>query len=148
MFAFATRFTLAGQVLAFLFTGVNCWAEGPASMKDRLRAGLKEWHAYVPSKPADSTPAQADDLVLHLDPIVVTRPVFRVDDLLAEARRAAAAEKAGKFSPLKGGLLYARNFGGKELNLGIWPKLVPVAEIPSLKKGEVMLRVDLLRLKW
>ncbi len=116
-------------------------------MKARLKAELKEAHPYAPPKPVESHPVVADDSVLQLDPIKVTRSVFRIEDLLAQARRAAEAEKARKFSPLKGGLIYAKNFGGKELNLGIWPKLVPTTETP-VKKGEVMIRVDLLRLKW
>lgn len=116
-------------------------------MKEQLKAELREAHLYVPPKPVESSPVLADESILQLDPIKVTRPVFRVEDLLAQARRAAEAEKARKFSPLTGGLIYEKNFGGKELNLGIWPMLVPTTETP-VKKGEVMLRVDLLRLKW
>ena len=133
--------------LCLLVVG-SCGAEETSKVKERLKAEIREAHTYVPPKPVDSSPVLADESILQLDPIKVTRPVFRVEDLLAQARRAAEAEKARRFSPLTGGLLYSKNFGGKELDLGIWPKLVPVDEIPSLKKSEVMLRVDLLRIKW
>jgi len=133
--------------LCLLMAG-SCCAEEAGRVQERLKAELKETHPYVSPKPVESSPMLADEAVLQLDPVVVRPNVLRIEDLLAQARRAAEAEKARKFSPLTGGLIYAKNFGGKELNLGIWPKLVPVDEIPSLKKSEVMLRVDLLRLKW
>jgi len=148
MSAHETDFAVPRYVSLFLFMAGSCVAEEPVVMRDRLRAELKERHSYAPPKPVeDGKPAPIDDSVLQLEPVVVKKPVFRVDDLLAEARRRAEAEKAKQFSPLKGGLIYAKDFGGKELNLGIWPKLVPTNDTP-VKKGEVMLRVDLLRLKW
>jgi hypothetical protein len=133
--------------LCLLVAG-SCRAEEAGEAKERLKAELKATHTYVPPKPVESSPIFADESVLQLEPVVVTRNFFRSEDLLAQARRVAEAEKARKFSPLTGGLIYAKNFGGKELNLGVWPRLVPLDEIPSLKKSEVMLRVDLLRIKW
>jgi hypothetical protein len=133
--------------LLLLLGAGGCWAKEAGAVKERLKADLREKHSYLPPKPVESSPVPADEPVHQLDPVVVTRPGFRVEDLLADARRAAEAEKAKKFSPLKGGLLYSKKFGGRELDLGVWPKLVPVAETP-VKKGEVMLRVDLLRLRW
>jgi hypothetical protein len=133
--------------LCLLVAG-SCGAEEAGKVKEQLQAELREAHTYVPPKPVESSPVLADESVLQLETVVVTRRALRIEDLLAQARRAAEAEKARRFSPLTGGLIYAKNFGGKELNLGIWPKLVPVDEIPSLKKSEVMIRVDLLRIKW
>jgi hypothetical protein len=135
---------MSRHVFLCLCVAGSCWA---GEVNQRLRTELKITHAYAPAPPVESSPVVADDSVLQLETVVVTRPVFRVEDLLAQARRAAEAEKAKRFSPLTGGLIYAKNFGGKELNLGIWPKLVPTTETP-VKKGEVMLRVDLLRIKW
>lgn len=132
--------------LCLLVAG-SCCAEEASKVRERLKAELREVHLYVLPKPVESSPVLADDSVLQLDPVVVRPNVLRIEDLLAQARRAAEAEKAKKFSPLTGGLIYSKNFGGKELNLGLWPMLVPTTETP-VKKGEVMLRVDLLRLKW
>lgn len=122
-------------------------AEVAAGVKERVRAELKQAHPYAPPQPVESSPVVADEAVLQLERVVVKKPDLRIEDLLAEARRAAEAEKAKQFSPLTGGLIYSKHFGGKELNLGLWPKLVPTNDTP-VKKGEVMLRVDLLRIKW
>ncbi len=129
-----------------LATG-SCCGETQVTAKERLISELKEVHRYVAAVPDESKPTALDEPVLQLERMVVTKPALRIEDLLAQARRAAEAEKARKFSPLTGGLIYAKNFGGKELNLGIWPRLVPTNETP-MKKGDVMLRVDLLRIKW
>jgi hypothetical protein len=140
-------FTMLRYASLSLLLAGSCCADEAGKVRERLKAEIREMHPYAPPAPVESSPLVADESVLQLDPVKVTRPAFRVEDLLAEARRAAEAEKARRFSPLTGGLIYSKNFGGKELNLGIWPMLVPTNETP-VKKGEVMLRVDLLRLKW
>lgn len=111
-------------------------------VREKLRAKIVETLPAAPAAgPAEEKPELDGEPVLELEPMIITRA--READLLAEARRAAEARKAREFSLLKGGTLLSFRHG----DLGFWPKLVPIDETP-VKKGEVGLSVDLLRLKW
>ena len=79
--------------------------------------------------------------VLDLEPMVISRDMET--DLLAEARRAAEAKKEAEFSLLRGGKLLSFRRG----DIGFWPKIVPTDATP-VKKADVALNIDLLRIKW
>lgn len=112
----------------------------------RLKAELKEAHHYIAPVAGAENSEWTSDPVLHLEPMLVTGSSSFEVDILAEARRAAAAREAMKFSPLKGGLI----FSSGRTELGFWPKLVPVdaVEAGTVKKKTVGISVDLLRIKW
>lgn len=111
-------------------------------VREKLRAKIVEALPPAPAAgPAEGQPEPDGEPVLELEPMIITRA--RETDLLAEARRAAEARKAREFSLLKGGTLLSFRRG----DLGFWPKLVPIDETP-VKKGEVGISVDLLRIKW
>jgi hypothetical protein len=111
------------------------------NLREKLRVRILETLPPVPPKGREEEVKADDEQVLELEPMIVTSAMET--DLLAEARRAAEARQAAQFSLLRGGKLLSFPRG----EIGFWPKLIPVKETP-VKKGEVMLSVDLLRIKW
>ena len=135
------------RISALLLLTVGCcWGKAETAVTARLKAELKEAHPYVPPAAPGGDTDLGGDPVFHLEPMTVTSSSSFEVDLQAEARRAAAAREARKFSPQKGGLI----FSSGRMDLGFWPKLVPVesVEVGSLKKQTVGISVDLLRIKW
>lgn len=131
-------------LFAALIAGSMRGGEGTEpSLREKLRARIRE--TLPPPPPAGSSveerPDQEGEPVLELEPMVITRTVET--DLLAEARRAAQAKKAAEFSLLRGGTLVSFRRG----ELGFWPKIVPIDASP-VKKGDVGISVDFLRIKW
>lgn len=131
------------RVTVGLLLGTVCgYGQAETAATTRLKAEFKETFHYTPPAPgAEEEAAPSDEPVLELEPMIITRSLE--GDILAEARRAAEAKRAKEFSLRHGGTLLAFPRG----EIGFWPKLVPVKETP-VKKGEVMLSVDLLRIKW
>lgn len=127
-------------VLLLLVAGC-CHAQSETVVTARLKTEFKETYRYAPSDPGEAAPALDGEPVLELEPMIITRSLET--DILAEARRQAEARKAKEFSPLRGGTIHSFRRG----EVGFWPTLVPIDATP-VKKGEVMLIVDLLRLKW
>jgi len=127
-----------------LFVVMTGWVSGEAetAVMARLRAEFKESYAYVPSAAGEEKPELEGEAVLELEPMVVTRPLSDAE-IMEEARRLAAAREAAKFSALKGGSILTFRRG----EIGFWPKIVPVDATP-VKKADVALTIDLLRLKW
>jgi hypothetical protein len=107
----------------------------------RLKTEFKATYRYAPSDRGEEAPASDGEPVLQLEPMIITRSLET--DILAEARRQAEVRKAGEFSPLRGGTILSFQRG----EIGFWPKIVPVNATP-VKKGDVLVSVDLLRLKW
>ena len=78
-----------------------------------------------------------------------------VTDLAREIRRAGAREAPkqemfeGRFTPWKGGRLWAGKLGGTNAEVGFWPYLdfTKVAST-AMREGGPRLNVDLLRVKW
>jgi hypothetical protein len=128
--------------LLFVLATGGAFGEADTAVAARLRAEFKESFAYVPSAAGEEMPAGSDGTVLELEPMVVTRPLAEAD-IMEESRRRAAAREAAKFSALKGGSLLTFRRG----EIGFWPKIVPVDATP-VKKADVALTIDLLRLKW
>ena len=132
---------------ALLLLAVGCcWGKPETAVTARLKAEFKEAHPYVPPATLAGEAELGGEPVLHLEPMLVTGSSSFEVDIQAEARRAAAAREARKFSPQKGGLI----FSSGRMDLGFWPKLVPVesVEVGTLKKKTVGISVDLLRIKW
>jgi hypothetical protein len=120
------------------------WAKEDTVVVARLKAELKDAHPYVVPVAKEGEAESVDEPVLKLEKMVVTiSPAFAVD-VLAEARRAAAVREAARFSLRKGGTLFSSYRG----DIGFWPAIVPVDDTPWKRKGDVGIRVDLLRLKW
>lgn len=131
----------------------SCAGEAESTISARLKAELKHGYAYksefeeTPKPIFASEPVSEAEPMLYLAPIQVTAPRTFHDDLARATRQAAEAEKARKFSALSGGLIYSNRKGPREINLGIWPKLVPMVNGP-MKKDVVGISVDILRMKW
>lgn len=130
-------------LFAVLMTGSLRSEEAPApAMREKLRARILATLPPAPAvRPVEESPERDGEPVLELEPMIIT-PAMETD-LLAEARRAAEAKKAAEFSLLRGGTLISFRKG----DIGFWPKIVPVDATP-VKKGEVGISVDLLRIKW
>ena len=128
-------------LLAMLSAG-PVWAgqATSAALREKLSARIKEALRPPGTKEVEE-PAKLEEDVLELEPMIVTSAMEI--DLLAEARRQAEAKRAKEFSLRHGGRLLSFPRG----EIGFWPKLIPVKETP-VKKGDVMLSVDLLRIKW
>lgn len=127
-------------VLLLLVAGC-CHGQSETVITARLKAEFKETYRYAPSDAGEDVPTLDGEPVLELEPMIITRSLET--DVLAEARRQAEARQAKEFSPLRGGTIHSFKRG----EIGFWPMLVPIDATP-VKKGEVMLVVDLLRLKW
>ena len=129
---------------SLLFVLTAGWAFGNAetAVMARLKAEFKESFAYAPPAVGEKNPELAGEPVLELEPMIVRRPLSE-GDIMEEARRLAAAREAAKFSALKGGSLLTFRRG----EIGFWPQIVPVNATP-VKKADVALTIDLLRLKW
>ena len=137
---------MARPTALFLLAVGSCWGRAETVVTARLKAELKAAHPYVLPIAGEENPDLSGEPVFKLEPMLVTgSPTFEVD-ILAEARRAAAAREAMKFSLRKGGTL----FSSRRADLGFWPKLVPVTELGAgqVKRGTVGIAVDLLRIKW
>lgn len=118
-----------------------CCGQAETAVTARLKEEFKETYRYTPPAAEEAVTDLSGEPVLELEPMIVTRSMET--DILAEARRVAEARKAKEFSPLRGGTLYSFRRG----DIGFWPKIVPVNDTP-VKKGDVAISVDLLRLKW
>lgn len=144
----------ARLAVTLVLVAAGGWAREDTATIARLKAELKESHPYVAPVARDSEVAPLDEPVLKLEKMVVTiSPAFEVD-VLKEARRAVARREAQQFSLAKGGRLLAFTRG----EVGFWPTIIPVNAAAAgrpgdplaspVKKPDVMLVVDLLRLKW
>lgn len=112
------------------------------NVREKLRARILETLPPAPvATRAEESPVPEGEQLLELEPMIITRT--KETDLLAEARRAAEARKAAEFSLLRGGTLLSFRRG----DIGFWPKIVPINATP-VKKGDVGISVDLLRIKW
>jgi len=130
------------SLMLLVATGA-CWGKVETAVTARLKADLQQAHPYVALAAAGQDAAPGGEPVLQLEPMTVTgEHAFEVD-ILAEARRVAEMRKAKEFSLLRGGTLLAFTRG----ELGFWPKLVPADDLP-VKKGTVLMAIDLLRIKW
>lgn len=118
------------------------WAQADTPVAARLKAEFKATYTYSPPATVEENPVGDGEPILELEPMVITRPLSEVD-IMEAARRAAEAREAKKFSALKGGTLLSFRRG----DLGFWPQIVPVDATP-VKKAEVLLVIDLLRIKW
>jgi len=125
--------------------GAGCvYAGGDTAVTARLKAELKESHPYVPPPPAaEAGPETITEPVFKLETMSVSLSRAFTVDVLAEARRAAAAREAEQFSLVKGGTLLSFRHG----DVGFWPTVVPATATP-VKKPDAMLVIDLLRIKW
>ena len=130
------------SLLLLVATGA-CWGKVETAVAARLKADLLQAHPYVVPAAAGQDPASGGEPVLQLEPMTVTGEHSFEVDILAEARRVAELRKAKEFSLLSGGTLHSFTRG----ELGFWPKLVPVDDLP-VKKGTVLMTIDLLRIKW
>jgi hypothetical protein len=84
-----------------LLTVGYCWGKAETAVADRLKAELKEVFPYAP--PGEEKPGLTGEPAPEREPLIVPRsPAYRVD-ILAEARRAAAAKAALKLPPLRKG---------------------------------------------
>jgi hypothetical protein len=70
------------------------------------------------------------------------------NDIEEATRRAEEAEKAAKFSPITGGLIFSKRLQSTDLKFGLWPKLVPASTRSGIKKDVVGISVDVLRFDW
>lgn len=136
-------FMLARCFMLLLLGTSCCWAQTETAVTGRLKAEFQAAYAYAPPTAVEEKPELSGEPVLELEPMVVTRSLAFGADILAEARRATEAKKAKEFSILRGGSLLSFRRG----DIGFWPKIVPVDATP-VKKGDVAISVDLLRLKW
>lgn len=134
---------LARCFMLFLLAASCCRAQVEIAVTDRLKAEFKVTYPYTPPDAVEEKLELSGEPVLELEPMVVTRSLSFGADILAEARRATEAQKAKEFSILRGGSLLSFRRG----DIGFWPKIVPVDATP-VKKGDVAISVDLLRLKW
>lgn len=111
-------------------------------VREKLRARIIETLAPAPAaEPMKENMETGGEPVLELEPMIITPAVET--DFLAEARRAAAARKAAEFSLLRGGKLFSFPRG----EIGFWPQIVPINATP-VKKGDVGISTDLLRIRW
>lgn len=128
---------------AMLMVG-PAWGQEGASpgLQEKLRARIVETLPPAPAaQPVEENLESDGEPVLELEPMVITRDMET--DLLAEARRAVEAKKEAEFSLLRGGKLLSFRRG----DIGFWPKIVPTDATP-VKKADVALNIDLLRIKW
>ena len=130
------------SLMLLVATGA-CWGKVETAVTARLKADLQQAHPYVALAAAGQDPVAGGEPVLQLEPMTVTGEHSFEVDILAEARRVAEMRKAKEFSLLRGGTLLSFTRG----ELGFWPKLVPVDDLP-VRKGTVLMAVDFLRIKW
>jgi hypothetical protein len=111
-------------------------------VREKLRARILETLPPAPViQPREEGSERDGEPVLELEPMIITSALD--SDLLAEARRAAATRQAEEFSVLRGGRLLSFRKG----EIGFWPKIVPTNATP-VKKGDVAITIDLLRINW
>ncbi len=132
---------LARLTVLLLLAAGCCRGQIETVVTARLRAEFKEAYPYAPLARGEEGQALSDEPVLELEPMIITRALET--DSLDTARREAEAKKAAEFSLLRGGTLLSFRRG----DIGFWPKIVPVNDTP-VKKGDVLISVDLLRIKW
>ena len=125
-------------------------AEPPRNLSDSLVAELRAGFTFAPSLLAEAGAAVAveeEDPILHLETFKVSLPHSFFREAVEAGQHAAAAREAEKFSLLTGGRIFARRLGASELDLGFWPWLVP-RNLALYKNQDILISVDLLRLKW
>ena len=113
------------------------------------KTALKNDYHYSPEPPAQEKPAlePTEGEILYLEPIVVRITSF-LHDLEEASRRAEAAKKDAKFSPITGGLIFSKKLRSTNLKVGLWPKLVPVSTRGGIKKDDVGISIPVLKLDW
>jgi hypothetical protein len=113
------------------------------------KTALKTIYHYSPEPSAPEKPSleRTEGEMLYLEPMVVKLAAFR-QDIEEATRRAEAAEKAVKFSPITGGLIFSKRLRSMDLKFGLWTKLVPVSSQAGIKKDVVGISVDVLKLDW
>jgi len=130
-----------------------CWVargEAPTTVRDEtkiiLRSSFSQRLSAEPTPAqAQAEPAKADDVIV-LDRMTIVESQRRRDVEKAINERVAAIKKE-QFMATKGGLLKTKQIGKVQMNLGLWPELFDSAP-GKVGTQDIMLRVDILRLKW
>lgn len=129
---------------------------GDGTARRESLAQLKEAYVFT-AEPAKDAPAGPQSPILSRRLATVDEPVemeaVKITESIARRDLAKAikdrqeAEAADEFRWNKGGLLKKYQWGGREVDLGLWPKLV--AETPGkLMPESIGIRVDIVRIKW
>jgi hypothetical protein len=141
------------KAFLFFFAVCGCWVargEAPTTVRDETKALLRSSfsqllsaepiHAQVQAEPAK------DGDVIVLDRMTIVESQRRRDVEKAITDRIAAIREE-RFAASKGGLLKTKQIGKVQMNLGLWPELFDNAP-GKVGTQDIMLRVDILRLKW
>lgn len=89
----------------------------PESVREKLKAKILESVPLPPArKPAGAKTSEHP--IIMMKPVVVEAP--RAIDLGAALARDAQKKEEEKFSPLKGGTIYTKDFGRVRAELGGW----------------------------
>jgi hypothetical protein len=94
----------------------------------------------VPEPATEET--KEDSVSMVLDRLVVK------DRAVPTGRPPAVEDPVGKFTPLKGGRLLRRDFGGLRIDAGLWPSIELFEDEARFKPTRTQITLDFLRIKW
>lgn len=128
--------------------GVKAESSASATVQTAIKESFRYSSPTTPATPVrDKTQMiLTEEPVVQLEAMTVVESILRRDLERTLRDRAAQAEEA-KFKWTRGGLLKTKYIGRVQADMGIWPKLME-REHGAWAVREVILKVDLLNLRW
>jgi hypothetical protein len=140
------RLPLAALMVGFAVGIAPAFAQ-TSRTTPRLNSQIQAEYRYDQETTANRLPRlPADDDVVQMEAFTVTEAIVR-RDLERKLAAMAAAREAEKFKPLTGGRISTHQIGRVVADTGFWP-IIEEREIKYAGGQDILLRVDLLRLKW